>query len=175
MQRNLPSLPFYRIRMLITVFTGTRHWSLSWLTLIKSTPSHSISLTSIPILSSHLRLGFPSCLFHSAFSHHNVVCFSYLPHASYMSRPSYHSWFDHPNNIWWSIRDMKLLIMQSSPISRHFLPLMSKYSPLHPVPEHLELLRRYAVQTSVLSLAVMVLVSLSQKMGYYTLKQAVTT
>jgi hypothetical protein len=31
-------------------------------------------------------------------------------------------------NIWWSVKAMKLLIMQSSPVSRHFLPLRSKYS-----------------------------------------------
>jgi hypothetical protein len=28
---------------------------------------------------------------------------------------------------------MKLLIMQSSPASCHFLPIMSKYSPHHPI------------------------------------------
>jgi hypothetical protein len=31
---------------------------------------------------------------------------------------------------------MKLLIMQSSPFSRHFLPVRSIYSPQHPVPKH---------------------------------------
>jgi len=31
---------------------------------------------------------------------------------------------------------MKLLIMQSSPASQHFLPLRSKYSPQRPVFEH---------------------------------------
>jgi hypothetical protein len=31
---------------------------------------------------------------------------------------------------------MKLLIMQSSPASRHFLPLRFKYSPQHPVLRH---------------------------------------
>jgi hypothetical protein len=31
---------------------------------------------------------------------------------------------------------MKLLIMQSSPASCHFLPLRSKYSPQHPVLRH---------------------------------------
>jgi len=31
---------------------------------------------------------------------------------------------------------MKLLIMQSSPASRHFLPLRSKHSPHHPVLKH---------------------------------------
>jgi hypothetical protein len=33
------------------------HWSLSWARLIQSVPSHPISLTSILILSTHLRLG----------------------------------------------------------------------------------------------------------------------
>jgi len=31
---------------------------------------------------------------------------------------------------------MKPLIMQSSPVSRHFLPFRSKYSPQHPVLKH---------------------------------------
>jgi hypothetical protein len=31
---------------------------------------------------------------------------------------------------------MKLLIVQSSPIPRHFLPFTSKYFPQHPVPKH---------------------------------------
>jgi hypothetical protein len=42
-------------------------------------------------------------------------------------------WLNHPNNIWWSVQVMKLLIMQSSPASRHFLPVRSKYSPQLPV------------------------------------------
>jgi hypothetical protein len=37
---------------------------------------------------------------------------------------------------WWSLQVMKLLIMQSSPASRHFLPLRSKYSPWHSVLKH---------------------------------------
>jgi len=36
-----------------------------------------------------------------------------------------------PTNIWWSIKLMKLLIMQSSPASRHFLTLRSTYCPKH--------------------------------------------
>jgi hypothetical protein len=41
--------------------------------------------------------------------------------------PFHPTWFDHPNNIWWSVQVMKLLIMQSSPASRHILSLRSKY------------------------------------------------
>jgi hypothetical protein len=33
-----------------------------------------------------------------------------LPH------PSHAPWFDHPNNIWWRVQVMTLLIMQSSPV-----------------------------------------------------------
>jgi hypothetical protein len=69
------------------------------------------------------------------FSDQNSVCNSHLFHASYMPRPSHTHLFDHPNNIWWSVQVMKLLIMQSSPASYHFLPLRSKYSPQDPVPK----------------------------------------
>jgi hypothetical protein len=58
---------YYRTRMLITTFTRARHWSLSWARWIQFTPSHPISLRSILLLSSHLRLGLPSGLFLSCF------------------------------------------------------------------------------------------------------------
>jgi hypothetical protein len=41
--------------------------------------------------------------------------------ACYMSHPSHPPWLDHPNNIWWTVQVMKLIIMQTSPASRHFL------------------------------------------------------
>jgi hypothetical protein len=47
---------------------------------------------------------------------------SHLSHTCYMPRPSHLPWFDHPNNIWWSLEVMKLLIMQSSPVCRSILP-----------------------------------------------------
>jgi hypothetical protein len=28
-----------------------------------------------------------------------------------MPRPSHSSWFDHPNNIWWAVQIIKLLVM----------------------------------------------------------------
>jgi hypothetical protein len=54
----------------------------------------------------------------------------------YMSRPSHPPWFYHPNNIWWGVQVMKLLIMQSSSASYNFHPLRSKHSPPHPVLKH---------------------------------------
>jgi hypothetical protein len=46
-----------------------------------------------------------------------------ISYACYIPRPSHPSWYYHPNNIRWSLQVMKLLIMQSSPASRHF-PLL---------------------------------------------------
>jgi hypothetical protein len=48
-------------------------------------------------------------------------------------RPSHPHWFDHHNNIWWSVQVTELLTVQSSTASCHFLPHRSKYSPQHPV------------------------------------------
>jgi hypothetical protein len=54
--KNFPA--FYGIWRFNTVFTRAVHWSLSWAISIQSTPSHSISLQSILILSTHLHLSF---------------------------------------------------------------------------------------------------------------------
>jgi hypothetical protein len=58
------------------------------------------------------------------FKPNSCTLFSYLP-CMIHAFPSDSPWFDHHNNIWLSIQAMKLLIMQSSPASRHFLPLSS--------------------------------------------------
>jgi uncharacterized protein with HEPN domain len=43
---------------------------------------------------------------------------------------------DHSNYAWQRVEVMKLLIMQFSPISRHFMRLRYRYSAQHPVPKH---------------------------------------
>ena len=58
---------FYGTRRFITAFTSARHLSLSWASSIHSVPPHPTSWRSILILSSHLCLGLPSCLFPSVF------------------------------------------------------------------------------------------------------------
>jgi hypothetical protein len=63
--KKFPSV--YGTRKFITVFTTTRHWSLSWARCIQSTPSNPVSLRSILILFYHLRLRLPSGLFPSSF------------------------------------------------------------------------------------------------------------
>jgi hypothetical protein len=61
--KNLPA--FHGTRNFITVFTGSGYWSLSRTRCIQPTPFNPISLRSMLILSSHLRLGLPSGFFPS--------------------------------------------------------------------------------------------------------------
>jgi hypothetical protein len=106
---NFPAC--YGTRRFMTVLTRPRHWSLCWATWIQSTPSQPVSQTSNPVLSSGPRLVLPGGLFPSVFP--IKILYAFL--------------------IWWSNQIMKLLIMQSSQASRHFLPLRSKYSRQYPV------------------------------------------
>jgi hypothetical protein len=66
------------------------------------------------ILSSHLRLDFPSDLFSFLFTlpNQNIVRISYLVHANHMARLSDLPLLDYPNNIWWWTHIMELIIMQ---------------------------------------------------------------
>ena len=56
---------FYGTQRLIISLTSLRHPSLSWASPIQSIYPHPTSWRSILILSTHLRLGLPSCLIHS--------------------------------------------------------------------------------------------------------------
>jgi hypothetical protein len=73
---------FYGTRRFLTVFTRSLHWSLSWAWWIQSTPPHSISLTFILILSTHLRVFLPSGLFPSGFP--SKILYAFFPHSCYM-------------------------------------------------------------------------------------------
>jgi len=97
-------------RRFITTFKTARHLSLSWARSIQSTPP-SHSWKSILILSSHLQPGLPSGLFPSGLPHHSPVRTSPLPHTCYMPRKSHSSRFDHPDNSWWGVETINLLIM----------------------------------------------------------------
>jgi hypothetical protein len=48
---------------------------------------------------------------------------SHLYHACFMASRSHSPRLYHSNNVWWCVQVMKLLIMQFSPASHHFLPL----------------------------------------------------
>ena len=58
---------FHGTRRFITALTSVRHLSLSWVSPIQSIYPHPTSWRSVPILSTHLRLGLPSGLFPSGF------------------------------------------------------------------------------------------------------------
>jgi len=120
---------FYGTRKFITVFTTARQWSLSRARWIQSTLFHTISLRSILMLSSHLRIGLPSGLFLQCFQPKYFV-FLIFPMRAFcplIYPPSLY----HANNGRRRVQVMKLLMVQSSPASHHFLPLGSKYSPQH--------------------------------------------
>jgi hypothetical protein len=87
---------------------------------LSSPTTHPISLTTILILSSHLRQGLCTGLRQSGLP-------AKILHACYMPFPSHPPSYDHPNYILRRVRVMKLLIMQFSPASCHFIPLRSKY------------------------------------------------
>jgi hypothetical protein len=57
----------------------------------------------------------------------------------YMPCPSHPPWLDHSNYTWWRVQVMKLLIMQLSPTSCHFISLRSKYSPVLKHPQSMSL------------------------------------
>jgi hypothetical protein len=119
-------------QMFIAMFTIYRHCSMYWARWIQSKNFQPISLKSILILSSYLRLGIPSGLFPSGLST-KILYAAHLPHARYMAGPSHPPQFDRPNNTWRRIRIMELLNMRFSPASCHFIRLRSKYSRQNPV------------------------------------------
>jgi len=53
-----------------------------------------------------------------------------------MPCPSHFSWFEHLNNIQWGAQFMKLLIIESSPLTCYFNHLRPKYPSQHPILEH---------------------------------------
>ena len=82
---------FSGTRQFITAFTSARHLSLSWASSIQSITSNPISWRSIVLLSSHLRLGIPSCLFPSGFPTKILHTPLLSPRKCYMPRPSQRS------------------------------------------------------------------------------------
>jgi hypothetical protein len=98
---------------------------------IHTIPSHPTSLRSILILPTHLRLGLLTCFFPSAFPTNNLYAFLFFPFVllAVPVLPSLTWSFDYT---WRRGQVMKLLIMQFSPTSRHFISLRYKYSPQHP-------------------------------------------
>jgi hypothetical protein len=88
---------------------------------VRSSPYHPILyfLRSILILSTHLRVGLPSCLFW--LSHQYPICIPRLPHSCYMPCPSHPPWLDHSNCVWRGVQSVRnlvhlfLILLQLSP------------------------------------------------------------
>jgi hypothetical protein len=73
---NTQILPaFYGTKWITTLFTRTLQWSLLWASSIQSTPPHSISQTSILILSTLLHRGHSDVLFPCSFHARNLYAF----------------------------------------------------------------------------------------------------
>jgi hypothetical protein len=103
----------------------------------QTNPIHPIPsyLRSILILSTHLHLGPPSDLFPSGVSTNNLYAVLF-PRSCYMPCPFHPPWRDHSSYVWLGAQVMKILNVHCSPTSRHFISLLSKYSPQHPVLKH---------------------------------------
>jgi hypothetical protein len=91
----------------------------------------SISLKYTLILSSHLRLGLLSGLFASDFP--TTILYAFIISPVQTASLSHLILLHFITIIIFgeALQVMKLLITESSPASRHFLPLRSKYSPHH--------------------------------------------
>jgi hypothetical protein len=103
--KNFPS--FCGTRRFNTAFTHAHHLSLSLASSIQSIHPHPTSWRSILILSSHLRLGLPICLFPSGFPTKNLYTLILYPPTRYMHRPSRSSPYNPPNNIGWGLNIIK--------------------------------------------------------------------
>ena len=111
---------FYGTRRFITTFQSVHHLSLSRNSSIQSIPPHPTSWRYILILSSHLRLSFPSGLFPSDFPIKTLYT-SPPPHKRYKPRPSHSPRFYHMQNIGWGTLSSLL-----SPITSSLLgPILS--------------------------------------------------
>ena len=81
----------------------------------------SMSLSNVSKI--HFNIILPSTPCSSEWSHPlrssqpNPVRTTHLPHTYYIPRPSHSFQFYHPNDIWWGLLLIKLLVMQSSPPS----------------------------------------------------------
>jgi hypothetical protein len=90
---------------------------------MKSIPLHPISLRSILILFTHLRLGLSSGLLSSGFPTNILYAFLFSP-LCYIPCPFHLPWPDHSNYTWRRVQVIKFLIKQFSPTSPVTSPLI---------------------------------------------------
>jgi len=61
------------------------------------------------------------------FTHHNPAFISPLPHSCHIPRLPHPLWCGHPNDIWFGVQIIKLLLIQSSPVSCYVTPVRPLY------------------------------------------------
>jgi hypothetical protein len=62
--------------------------------------------------------------------HQYPICIPLLPHSCYMPRPYHPPWHDRSNYAWRGVQVMKLITVQFSPVSCHFISLQT-YEYIH--------------------------------------------
>ena len=103
-----------------------------------SNPVHNFLFHSLKI---HINIIFPSMPTSSKRSvslrspHKNPVCTAPASRTYHNPCPS-HSRLDHTNNIWRAVQISKVLVMQSSSLLFHLVPLRPKYLLQHCIVEH---------------------------------------
>jgi hypothetical protein len=106
----------------------------------QSRPTHPIRIVEIDtrciiMLSTHLRLGLPSCFFPLALLPITYTP-SLLPQSCHMPRPPHPPRLYNSNYTWRRIPIMQLLVVLFCSSSRHRIPFRSKYPPQHSVLKH---------------------------------------
>lgn len=130
----------YRTRRSNPMFARTRHYTLSCIIGIQYISSDHNNLSSVSILSSHLRLISGSVSSIEVFGQKfqmNLLSLTCVLHAK----------TDHFNNIWWRAEIVKILILQLYSASCYFLPLRSR-CPKHPVLGHFQSSFIYSMKVS---------------------------
>jgi hypothetical protein len=82
-------------------------------------------------------LGLPRGLFPLGFST-KILYALFIAPCVLRALPSHLPSVDYPNNIYWSVRNTQLFILQFSPPFSYFIPPRFTYSPKHPVLRHLQ-------------------------------------
>ena len=99
------------------------YFHLSWARAIHLSPSHLLKIHFNTFLSTpRSSKRSLSLVSHHQDPQHN----SLVSHTCHTPRPSHSSQFGPPNNIWWEVQILKLLIMYSSPLPYYLAPLRTR-------------------------------------------------
>ena len=135
----LEKLTRSRLVKKFTAFYGTRRFITAFARAANCTYPEPDQYSPRPpthFLKIHLNIILPSLALR--FLNQQPVCNFPLPHTCYMPRPCNFSRFYHPNNIWRGVQIIELFIMWFSPLPCYLVHFRHKYSPQHPIFQHLQ-------------------------------------